>query len=506
MKKAAIVGAGLGGLTFGALLARDGWQVEIYDKNAKVGGVCALAEKNGYKWEQGPLILGDMLPGESVYELLKEFDITLPTVRADRGIEMPEYHMWHPDEYAGPYWRRERLKELFPEDSKGIDEYYRFYDNVLELRHLGGELEKHPSVITKAKLALTFLKIKKYMEMNAQELVEHFFQNEKLHGLFSGILCDFCASPEEAQGLTVPFCNFETAFDKRIPLEKNGKPYYPGYCNIVGGVQKLPEALADYITSHGGTIHLGTIVDKVLVEDGKAVGVRLQSGAEQRADLVVGSGGGRDFFQDTVGVENLDDEYRQILDTFRPMEAVFMVHLGVDYDPMQFMKSALCYYYKTYDIPGAVARMREGIYHEGDDGFLIYIPTNHAPEFAPEGKHCVTIYTVAPDTLKEGDWESRKEYYADRLIALAEEYLPGLREHITEKLVMTALEYREMTHMKKCSFGGVVPIRNQKNPPHVTPVKGLYFVGQQSENAGGVGAVMLGAKAAFQDMKKRESL
>ncbi|MBR4953109.1 MAG: NAD(P)-binding protein, partial [Oscillospiraceae bacterium] len=101
MKKAAIIGAGLGGLTFGAYLARDGYEVTVFDKNSKVGGVCALAEKNGYKWEQGPLILGDMLPGDSVFEILKGFDITLPTTRADRGIEMPDYTMWYPDEYAG---------------------------------------------------------------------------------------------------------------------------------------------------------------------------------------------------------------------------------------------------------------------------------------------------------------------------------------------------------------------------------------------------------------------
>ena len=51
--------------------------------------------------------------------------------------------------------------------------------------------------------------------------------------------------------------------------------------------------------------------------------------------------------------------------------------------------------------------------------------------------------------------------------------------------------------MKKSSFGGVVPIANQKNPPHITPVEGLYFVGQQSENAGGLGAVIMGAKDAY---------
>lgn len=501
MKKAAIIGAGLGGLTFGALLAKDGWQVTVYDKNSQVGGVCALAEKNGYHWEQGPLILGDLLPGESVYELLRELGITLETVRAERGIEMPDYAMWRPDEYAGPYWRRERLKELFPEEADGIDAYYRFYDDMLALRYRGAQQDKNPMGFNYLRLLLAFRKVKKYTTMNAQQLVDKFFKSDKLKALFTGILCDFCASPEEAMGMSIPFCNFETAFDKRIPLEKGRNP---GYVNIVGGVQKLPEALADSITSHGGTICLNTIVDKVLVQNQRAVGVRLESGEEVQADLVVGSGGGKDFFVKTVGAEHLDKQYKRILSTFKPMEAVFMVHLGVDFDPMQYMKAPLCYYYKTYDIPGAVKRMREGVYHKGDDGYLIYVPTVHAPDFAPEGKHCVTIYTVAPDKPTNGNWMDDREQWADHLIKLAEEQLPGLSEHITERHIMTAVEYRRMTHMAKCSFGGVVPIMGQINPPHKTPVRNLWFVGQQSENAGGVGAVINGAKRAYDAMVKEK--
>lgn len=502
MRKAAIVGAGLSGLTMGAFLARDGWKVTIYDKNSQVGGVCALAEKNGYKWEQGPLILGDMLPGESIYELLDSFGIHLPTVRADRGIEMPDYSVWRPDEYEGPYWRREYLKKLFPEDAEGIDEYYRLYDNMLEVRYLSDKLAKSDNYIRKLRIIAKFIKVRKYMSMNAQELVEHLFKNKKLQALFTGIFCDFCASPTEVQGLSVVFSNLETAFDKRIPLVKSGKKYYPGYVNIVGGVQKLPEALADYILAHGGEIKLNTIVDKVIIENNAVRGVRLSDGCVEDAEVVIGSGGGKDFFYDTVGRDKIGKPYQNILDSYRPMEAVFMVHLGVDFDPMQYMKSALCYYYKNYDIPGAVEKLRSGIYHEGEDGYLIYIPSAHAPDFAPEGKHCVTIYTVAPDTLAEGDWESRKEYYAERLIKLAEEQLPELSGHITEKLIMTAEDYRSIAHTKKCSFGGIVPIRNQPNPSHTTSVDGLYFIGQQSESTGGVGSVMNGAKSCYSRMKE----
>ena len=110
--KIVVIGAGLGGLTFGALAARDGHQVEIFDKNGAPGGVVALLEHEGFKFEQGPLLIGDMLETEPVYEFLKTLGITLETERADRGIVMPDYDTIHPDEYAGPYWRREKLKKL----------------------------------------------------------------------------------------------------------------------------------------------------------------------------------------------------------------------------------------------------------------------------------------------------------------------------------------------------------------------------------------------------------
>ena len=497
--KIAIIGAGLGGLTFGALAAKDGHEVVVYDKNAKPGGVVALLEHEGYCFEQGPLLLGDLMPGEPVYEFLKTLDISLDTVRADRDIVMPDYDMIKPDAYQGPYWRKERLKKLFPEDAAGLDEYYKLYENVMALRFLSSQ---PANIWNKIRLALTFLKIKKYVNMTVEQLLEHLFKSEKIRTLYSGIFADFCADPNEVQGLGVVFTNPETAFDKRIPYEKNGKAYYPGYCFIKGGCQKLPEALADYITSHGGKIHQNTVVEKVLVENGKTRGIRLADGREIAADAVVGCGAGKDFFEKAVGLENLDKEYRKILSEFRPMEAVFMLHLGVDYDPMQFLKSSLYYCYGMYDLHAATEKLRSGEYHEGDDGYLIFVPSFHAPEFAPEGKHCVTLYTVAPDRLTEGSWEEKKEEYAQKMIRLAEKHLPDLSKHITTMKIMTAEDYRRFTHMEKSSFGGVVPIWNQKNPPHITPVQHLYFVGQQSENAGGVGAVIMGAKSAYEKAKK----
>ena len=95
-----------------------------------------------------------------------------------------------------------------------------------------------------------------------------------------------------------------------------------------------------------------------------------------------------------------------------------------------------------------------------------------------------------------------KEEYAEKLIAYAEEYIPGLSKHIKEKVIMTPVEYRRLAHLQKSGFGGLFPRLGVKYPPHRTPIRGLYFVGQQSENAGGVAAVMLGAIDAFRIMEK----
>ena len=142
-------------------------------------------------------------------------------------------------------------------------------------------------------------------------------------------------------------------------------------------------------------------------------------------------------------------------------------------------------------------KLRNNIYHEGNDGYLIFIPSNHADDFAPKGNHAITIYTVAPSFLKDESWDDKKEEYAEKLIKLAEKQLPDLSKYIVTKKIMTSLDYAKYTHMKKSSFGGVVPIDKQKNPTHITPVEHLYFVGQQSENAGGLGNVILGAKSCY---------
>ncbi len=171
-----------------------------------------------------------------------------------------------------------------------------------------------------------------------------------------------------------------------------------------------------------------------------------------------------------------------------------MVQLGIDFDPTPYQPAALCYYYQTQDLEGAVKRLRTGDYHEGKEGYLIYIPSLHSPSLAPDGKYAVTIYTVAPDVLASGTWRERKEELADKLIAEAETHIPGLRQHMLTSLILTPEDYRQRTGQKHHSFGGVPPVIGNKPPAHKTPIQNLWFIGAQSESTGGVLNVMTGAQ------------
>ena len=103
--KAVVIGSGVSGLTSAALLAQAGVEVQVFEQNPFIGGVTAFSRKNGYCWENGPLLLSDFLPGERAFEILKSLGISLPVVRKDRGIEMPDFALWHPKEYGGRFWR-----------------------------------------------------------------------------------------------------------------------------------------------------------------------------------------------------------------------------------------------------------------------------------------------------------------------------------------------------------------------------------------------------------------
>jgi len=496
--KVVVIGSGLAGLTAASYMCREGHDVTVYEQFSEIGGVTATIHKDGYSWDIGPLLLEGFAPHEKLGKILAELGIydKIGIIREDRGQVLPDFAIWRPKEYQGKYWRREFFKKLFPSESEGLDSYYRYYDQIMTLMAISNRLEWAKglkAIWLKLKIFPKYLKVKKYMDKSAAEIMDSFFDEPKLKAVFMGILADFVVKPSEFPGLGVPVSNVETAFDKRIPIDiKGGK--LPVYHYIKNGCEQLVNAFASYIKENGGKIHTDSLVEKILIENNRAVGIKIKNGEELQADVVIASGGAHKTFFSLVGKENLHSEFVTNVQNLVHMESVLMVHLGIDFDPTPYQRAALCYYYGTYDIEGAVNRCRSGDFHEGKQGFLIYVPSKHSPEMAPHDHHAVTVYTIAPYILSKGDWNSRREELADKLLLEAEKIIPGLRERSKTEVIMTPLDFKSRIFVERHSFGGLAPIMNQQSPPHQTPIQGLWYVGAQSESGGGVSGVVAGTR------------
>ena len=506
--KAIIIGSGIAGLTAGAYLVREGYEVIIYEHFSEIGGVTATIHQDGYSWDIGPLLLEGFAPYEKFGKILTELGIyeKIEIIKEDRGQSFPDFQIWSPQKYEGPYWRRDYLKKIFPEESEGLDRYYKFYDYMMSVAYLGNQLpfvKGLKAIGIKLKLLFKFLKIRKFKDWSASQITDYFFKDQKLKAVYLGILADMVVKPSEFFGLGVPFTNVETAFDKRIRIKfKGGK--LPVYHYIKNGCGELVKALADFITENGGKIYTNSKVQKIIIEDKKVKGVELENGDNFDADLVLASGGMFNTFYNLVGKEHLSDEFIKNIENKKLMESVFMVHIGINFDPTPSQRAALCYYYLTYDIEEAIIKMREGHYHEGAEGFLIYIPSMHSPDMAPPGKHAVTIYTVGPHKLKEGTWEDRRDEFADKLIMEAEKIIPGLYEGSETKIIMTPDDFKKRINVIRHSFGGTAPVLGEDNPPHKTPIEGLWYIGAYSESGGGVTGAAMGARDVVNRILKKE--
>lgn len=504
---AVVVGSGIAGLTAALYLLRAGHGVRVFEQAPEAGGVTGSLKRDGYTWDLGQLLLEGLAPGEQVGEILAELGITdrIGLVRDQRAYVFPDFRLSKPDDDAGPFWRKRQLKTLFPDESDGIERYYRFYRRVMEVTTLARRAERSrrpASDLEKAHMAARLLPLLRGRHWTADRWLQRFFRSKRLQAVFTSILADFVVRPSEFPGLGVPAVNPEPAFDRELPLQLSRWGHQPSYHYIRGGVGALAAVLRDEILTAGGEIRTSKAIRRIRVQQGRARGVECQDGERADADIVLVSGGARESLVGLTGREHFDAGFLARADALPLMESVFMVHLGVDFDPAAHQREATTYYYGTYDIERGVDEIQRGRYHEGRDGFVLYVPSRHSPEMAPRGHHAVTLYTVAPNVLDAGTWNDRREELADVLLQHAERFVPGLREHTRTRIVLTPDDFQRRTHLTHHAFGGARPVIGTSGLPHVTPVRGLYFIGSQSESGAGVNNVMHGAWRTIRHIRR----
>lgn len=262
-----------------------------------------------------------------------------------------------------------------------------------------------------------------------------------------------------------------------------------------GGSGALPQALARVIRERGGEIRTSCPVERILVENGRAVGVVTESGEEIRASRGVVSTIHITQLIDAVGRDRLPEPYVAEIERWKPGMTMFVVHMAVSEAPR----------YTTHHGPvsavamGAVTSIdnvlaqladhRRGRVHTQDPVLLAVCSTVADPTRAPEGMHTLKVIGMQPYQLAEGParWDEIKQDVADALVAHYRTYAPNLTpEKILARHVESPLDLERRNrhnHRGSCHGGEAGPAQDGYFRPapgwagHRTPIEGLYQTG-----------------------------
>lgn len=498
-KTIAIVGAGLGGLTAGNLLVDRGHKVTIFESFTRPGGYTAGFRRQGYYFESGTLSFESI----GVFEkMMADLDLSgrLPLVRMKMRLVSPHFDFMMDSIPA----LKEALDAAFPEDRAGLVGYLGEIEPLIaavrplvkqplpaQFRGLGLLKSLLPYAVAGPRYALRRRRVK---GLTVDDLAaRHFRPGTPVYRFFTG--------------LGYPKMEVSTQAGMFVVMTED-------YWHARDGMQRWADLLADRFRGRGGDLRLGSPVERILTENGAAVGV-LSKGERFAADAVVS---GSDYKKTFLSL--LDDPSivpQAQLSKIREAavsEGIFTVYLG-----LRMSRAELLSKMKTHsvgflpldrDVDPEDAKAAD---HFEKDGFSLYSPSLVNPELAPEGRSSLMIQSICPahwqDDWRRGDpaaYRALKTQVRDRLVARAEAVVPGLREAIEYQDAATPLTYERYTANTDGATSGWS--WNPKKPFYKggafgsavsTPVKDLWI---GSSWAGQIGGIPSAIAAAYLATKK----
>lgn len=479
-----VVGSGLGGLTAASLLAHTGRRVLVVERHDRTGGYAHAFRRRGYRFDSAVHVIGGC--DETGLEGPGLVDRVLRAVGARDRCDFVRLDPFYTADYPGLRLRVPGgLEELvaaharrFPAEEKGLRQLVQL---CVDLR-LEAERAPDPSFVSDlVRLRKMYPTLVRHHRATLGQVMGEWIRDPALAAAF-GTLWPFLGLPPSK----VSFLYWATMLTS---YASDGA----FYCR--GTFQRLADALAGAVEEAGGEVLLRSSVRRILVSDGRVCGVVLENGQRISAPVVVSNVDARQTFEELVGAEHLPPAFLPKLRRMRPSVSAFVVYCASTADPgaHELGHEAFCFPSLDHD-----AHYRSTL--EGAPSWLtITTPTQVDPGLAPPGEHLYVLTTLVPHRTA-APWREEKERMTERLLALAEARVPGLRASLTFVEAGTPRTMERYTRNQAGAIYGWDLAPDQVGPgrlPSIAPITGLALAGHWTRPGGGVyGVVTSGVEAA----------
>jgi len=470
-----IIGAGIGGLTCSAKLASKGKRVLILEKIHHIGGTSHIFRRGNFLFPMGPLSFS--FPN-LVKEILDDIGINqnISFQRSNFQLITPEIDILYSQEWNN---FKERLKELYPKDRIGIEKFFLEFGKLLKA--ISQVNRWHPEFLVGKKRELAELKLlklhreeyelyEKYKEKSSKIILDEYLENNSLKRLLG------------SQGTFEPVMNMvHLAFMWNV-MSIEGI-WFPS-CGIHG----INELLREYIQKNDGEIKLNTPVNEIIIENNKAIGVKIKGGELYRAHWIVANADYKKVFLELLNPNKVSKLYLDVVKNTAYTGSEFCVYLGINPEKVDLsrMRADHLFYrakiLKSQDIDNEDFENKE---------IEICLWSNKSSDFAPEGMKSLVLRVNMPYKHFERWWigeKKRKKGYkeykyelAEKLIDTVEQVLPGLSSSIQVKEIATPLTYNDWGQRYRGSIAGwsrvIKKIRIKSRLLLQGPIERLLMVG-----------------------------
>lgn len=481
-----VVGAGIGGLTAGALLAKRGYQVTVFDQAILPGGCASTFKRSGFTFDVGATQVAGLEPGGIHHRIFEELEIDPPKATyCDPACsvflpgEVEPINVWRDPQK----WQQERQRQ-FPGSEPFWNLLQRLFkaswrfqgrDPILPPRNLWdlGQLLAAVRLDTLITVPFTLMTVGDALRLYglAGDIRLKTFLDLQLK-LYSQVGTEETALLYAATALAV----------SQAPQ---------GLFHLQGSMQVLSDRLKAGLEKYGGKLLMGHSVEQIHTQDGKAIGVtvrNLKTGKtwQETATEIVANVTAQDLVRLTP--DQTLNNYRRRLDKLPQPSGAFVIYLGVkqaaipDNCPphLQFLD----------DLDQVI----------GENNSLFVSVSKPGDGRAPEGQATIIASSFTDVNLwwnKQGqDYDQIKQQYTEEAIARLGAYFALQADNIVHLETATPVTFARYTAREKGTVGGLGQRIATFGPfgfANRTPIKHLWLVGDSTHPGEGTAGVSYSA-------------